>query len=154
MGLACRTSTENLRSKSKPADHHCAAVLLRGHPVQTQITTRLQNFVSEPLRLLQATHGAGLQDFHCNLRSKPADHHRAAVLLRGHPVQTHITTLQLPANFVSEPLRLMQAAHGAGLQDFHCKSEVQACTPLPFFFVGILYRPRSPTRLQTLCQSL
>ena len=66
MGLACRTSTENLRSKSKPADHHCAAVLLRGHPVQTQITT-LQvpaNFVSEPLRLLQAAHGAGLQDFH------------------------------------------------------------------------------------------
>ena len=36
-----------------------------------------------------------------NLRSKPADHHRAAVLLRGHPVQTQITTLQLPANFVS-----------------------------------------------------
>ena len=66
MGLACRTSTENLRSKSKPAGYHCAAVLLRGHPVPTQITT-LQvpaNFVSEPLRLLQAAHGAGLQDFH------------------------------------------------------------------------------------------
>ena len=151
MGLACRTSTVNLRSKPAPRcrssswasctdpDHYPPA-----------------NFVSEPLRLLQATHGAGLQDFHCNLRSKPADHHRAAVLLRGHPVQTHITTLQLPANFVSEPLRLLQAAHGAGLQDFHCKSEVQACNPLPFFFVGILYRPRSlpSSCLLTLCQSL
>ena len=59
MGLACRTSTENLRSKSKPADHHRAAVLLRGHPVQTQITT-LQlpaNFVSQfgQLRLVVAS---------------------------------------------------------------------------------------------------